>query len=220
MASKKKSSARSKQRSRTKQESPSATELLVLELQEIHSAESQLARMAPRFVKAAQSEQLQQALEQRIEQGNQLIEDIESAFEEMEQSPGRKKNVAAEGLLNDLREHTQEIPPGPALDAVLIAGLQKTEHYCIAAWGTSRALAEALGIKTVAKSMARVLDEGKQLDQQLTQLAEDEILSELLADEDADEAAEEEGSDEDEDEEGKTSSGSKRRSGSERRAPN
>ena len=216
MATKKKSRARAKTKTRSqpKQQSPGATELLTLELQEIHSAENQLARIAPRFIKAAKSPMLQQFLDRRMETGSQLIEDLENAFEEMEQSPSRRKNVAAEGLLNDLREHIQEIAPGPARDAVLIAGIQKLEHYCIAAWGTSRALAEALGIQSVTESMTRVLDEGKDLDQQLTQLAEETILPDLLADEDAEEAIEDE-----EDEEEQTSKRSRRASGSERRAP-
>ncbi len=40
-------------------------------------------------------------LEQRLEQGERLIKDIESVFDEMDESPGRKKNIAAEGLIND-----------------------------------------------------------------------------------------------------------------------
>lgn len=214
MAAKKKSRARSRTSSRPKQQSPGATELLALELQEIHSAESQLMRIAPRFIKASQSPLLQQFLDRRMETGYQLIEDLEHAFEEMEISPGRKKNVAAEGLLNDLRQHIQEIASGPARDAVVIAGIQKLEHYCIAAWGTSRALSEALGIELVAESMGRALDEGRDLDRQLTQLAEEAILPDLLADEDADEAIEDE-----EQEEARPPRGSRRASGSERRAP-
>jgi ferritin-like metal-binding protein YciE len=99
----KRSSAKRPNKAR-KQESLGGTELLVLELQEIHSAENQLARNLPRLVKAVESEKLQQMLELRLEQGTQLIQDIESALDEMEQSPGRKKNVAAEGLINDARE--------------------------------------------------------------------------------------------------------------------
>lgn len=214
MATKRKSAGRSQRRSQSSKDSPGGSELLLLELQEIYSAESQLARAAPRIVKAAESEKLQQLLEQRMEQGARLIEDLDNAFEEMEQSPGRKKNVAAEGLINDLREHIQEIAAGPALDAVLIAGIQKTEHYCIAAWGTSRSLAQAMGIESVVKSMQRALEEGRALDEQLTQLAEEEITPELLAEDDADEAAEEE-----EGEEGRGTSRSRRASNSERRAP-
>jgi ferritin-like metal-binding protein YciE len=215
MATKRKSAARPKRRSQPKKESPGCTDLLLLELQEIYSAESQLARAAPRFIKSVESEQLQKLLEQRMEQGAQLIEDLDSAFEEMEQTPGRKKNVAAEGLINDLREHIQEISAGPALDAVLIAGIQKTEHYCIAAWGTSRALAQALGVESVVTSMERALKEGKTLDEQLTQLAEQEITPALLAEEDADDAVEEADSEDEEQGSGR----SRRGSGSERRAP-
>ncbi len=215
MATRKKIEQRSKRRSQAHHEPPSGSEMLTLELQEIYSAENQLARMAPRFVKAAESESLQQCLERRMESGAQLIEDIDNAFEEMEQSPGRKKNVAAQGLLDDLREHVQEIPAGAARDAVLIAGLQKTEHYCIAAWGTARTLAQATGIDAVTKSMSRALDEGKDLDRQLTELAEQEILPELLADENAEDVAEEES----EDEEERTPRRSRRTSGTERRLP-
>jgi ferritin-like metal-binding protein YciE len=180
--------------SRAKKESPDATELLVLELQEIHSAESQLSRMIPRLAKAVESDKLQQMFEQRLEQGERLIDEIESALEEMEESPGRKKNVAAEGLINDAREHVQEIAQGPSLDAVLIAAMQKTEHYCIAAWGTAKSLGQATGQKAVVTSMERALKEGKAMDEQLTQLAESEITPALLSGESDEEEEQSDGS--------------------------
>jgi ferritin-like metal-binding protein YciE len=228
MASKSKSSKRSNKGSskRARKESPNATELLLLELQEIHSAENQLSRMLPRVMKAAESEKLQQMLEERQQQGERLIQELESVFDEMEASPGRKKNVAAEGLINDMREHVQEIEQGPALDAVLIAAIQKTEHYCIAAWGTARSLAQAVGEETTVTSMERALQEGKTLDEQLTELAEQEITPQLLATEEAEEQDEEEageemeaGEEEDEEEEGGGRKRSRRSGGSERRAP-
>jgi ferritin-like metal-binding protein YciE len=175
---------------RTKKETPDATELLVTELQEIHSAESQLARVLPRLTKAANSETLGSMLEQRLTQGERIIADVESALEELDKTPGRKKNVAAEGLVNDVREHVQEIAPGPALDAVLIGALQKTEHYCIAAWGTTRALAEAVGHANAVKAMERALKEGKEVDEQFTALAEQEVTPALLAQFDEDESDE------------------------------
>jgi ferritin-like metal-binding protein YciE len=209
----KKSRARSKQRAQPKRQSLGARELLVVELQGIHNAEQQLARVTPRFIKAAEAEMLRAYLHRRLETGSQLIEELTQAFEELDRDPGRKKNVAAEGLLDDLRAHIQEIAAGPARDAVLIAGAQKIEHYCVAAWGTARALAQALGIQSVNESMSRALDEGKDLDRQLTELAEGEILPELLADEDAKEVLEE-----DADEEEQTLGRSRRTPGSERRA--
>ncbi len=186
--------AAKKSRRRSK-ESPTANELLVLELQEIHSAETQLARALPRLNKAVESETLRELLEQRLSEGEQVIADVESALEELEESPGRKKNAAAEGLINDAREHTQEIEAGPALDATLIAAVQKTEHYCIAAWGTARSLAGATEQSSAAKAMERALEEGRKFDEQLTQLAEGEITPALLEgaeEEDADSEGEEE----------------------------
>jgi ferritin-like metal-binding protein YciE len=168
-------------RKRSSKESPDCTGLLVMELQEIHSAESQLARALPRLVKNVEAQNLKQALEQRLEEGERVLQDVESALEELEESPGRRKNVAAEGLINHVRERTQQIEPGPALDEVLIAGIQKTEHYCIAAWGTARSLARAVEQKTTVRAMERALKEGKSFDEELTELAESEITPALLS---------------------------------------
>src|SRR3984885_8188404 len=201
MATKRKSSGRSGK------ESPDATELLVLELQEIHSAESQLSRVLPRLSKALDSEELGTLMDERLAEGERIIKEIESVFDEMEESPGRKKNVAAEGLINDAREHVQEIEAGPALDAVLIGAMQKTEHYCIAAWGTARALAQAVGQKAAVRAMERALKEGGSFDDKLTQLAEKEVTPALLSEAPDEEQDEEDGQ-----------SRSQRKAGSEGRA--
>jgi ferritin-like metal-binding protein YciE len=191
----------SRQRRKT---SPDAQELLVLELQQIHSAESQLSRALPRLSKAAQSQALRECLDERLEEGERVLKEVESALDELEESPGRRRNVAAEGLISDVREHVQEIEPGPALDAVLIAGIQKTEHYCIAAWGTARALAEATEEKTTVEAMQRALEEGGSFDEKLTKLAEEEITPALLSGEGSEESDEGES---DEEQSGTTSGG-------------
>jgi ferritin-like metal-binding protein YciE len=181
-AARKSSSARPRARARAKprRKSPGLEELLVIELQEIHNAETQLARLIPRLVKAADSDELRSAIEQRLEEGEQILADVEQGLSELGASPGRKKNVAAEGLVNDLRDHVQELQQGPALDTVLIGGLQKTEHYCIAAWGTVKSLGAAAGQEDLIESMQRALDEGKRYDEQLTELAEQKITPILV----------------------------------------
>jgi ferritin-like metal-binding protein YciE len=150
-------------------------------------------------------------LEERQTQGERLLEEVEAALEELDETPGRKKNVAAEGLINDAREHVQEIEAGPALDAVLIAAMQKTEHYCIAAWGTAKALGEALRNKSTVKSMERALKEGKAMDEQLTQLAFEEIMPALQS---AEFAEDEEESEEGVEEEATAAAPKSRRKGS------
>jgi ferritin-like metal-binding protein YciE len=192
---------------RRKKELLDARDLLVMELKQIHSAENQLSRMLPRVGKAAESEKLQEMIELRQEECDRLLEDLNRCFDEMEESPGRAKNLAAEGLISDTREHIQEVETGPALDAILIAAIQKTEHYCVAAWGTAKALGEALEEQVVVEVMDRALDAGKKYDRELTGLAEQELMPALM------EGGEEEEDEEEEEEE----RGTRRGRGSERR---
>ena len=166
---------------RSRKDTPGGPELLVLELQDIHSAERQLAAVLPRMAKAMRSGELKQMMEERLTKGEMLLRDIEGALEEEGESPGRKKNVAAEGLIADAREQMQEIESGPALDSVLTAAMQKTEHYCIASWGTAKALASATGQTTAVRAMDRALKDGGKFDERLTQLAESKLMPALLA---------------------------------------
>jgi ferritin-like metal-binding protein YciE len=92
----------------------------------------------------------------------------------------RPRNPAAEGLIADMNEHLESIDDEAMLDAVLLAGVQKLEHYCIAAWGTARALAKCMGEQEVVQAMERELEEGKRLDQELTRLAERQINPAML----------------------------------------
>ncbi len=58
---------------------------------------------------------------------------------------------------------------------MLLASIQKIEHYCIAAWGTAKSLANAQGEKTVVELMEQALNEGKRYDEEMTELAEREV---------------------------------------------
>jgi ferritin-like metal-binding protein YciE len=158
----------------------SPQDMLTTELKEIHSAERQLSRAIPKLSREITSDRLREMLDLRKEQGARLIDEIDQAFERMEATKGRPKNPAAEGLIEDLDEHLQEIKDESMLDAALLAGVQKLEHYCIAAWGTARSMGELLGQKQIVQAMERALDEGKKLDADLTRLAEEEINPAML----------------------------------------
>jgi ferritin-like metal-binding protein YciE len=65
---------------------------------------------------------------------------------------------------------------------VIVAGMQRIEHYEIAAYGTNVALAVALGEKEVAGLLAETLEEEKQTDIKLTEVTQKAIMPEALAD--------------------------------------
>ena len=171
-------------------------DILATELKSIHSAERQLTRVLPRLVKKVSSERLKELLNERQEQGEELIEKIEDALEEMDTAKSRAKNPAMQGLIEDSEEHVSEVKEERFLDAVLLAGMQKIEHYCIAAWGTAASLGRLLENEQVVDAMEHALAQGKNFDKETTQLAEDEINPAMMEGEEG----ETEGEDEEEEE--------------------
>jgi ferritin-like metal-binding protein YciE len=153
----------------------SAQDILATELKEIHSAERQLSRAMPRLIKKVSSDRLREMLEKRVEQGSTLIDQIEDVLAEMDTPKARQKNIAAEGLIEDANHHLEEIREDSLVDPVLLASVQKIEHYCIAAWGTAASMGRLLGQDKAVKAMERALKEGKRFDEELTKLAEADI---------------------------------------------
>ena len=66
-------------------------------------------------------------------------------------------------------------------DAGLIASAQKLEHYEIAAYGTAAALAGQLDLRDEQRTLHDSMEEEKEMDIQLTQLAKGEVNQDALA---------------------------------------
>ena len=61
---------------------------------------------------------------------------------------------------------------GNLMDAALIGAAQRVEHYEIAAYGTVRAFAKELGQTEQASLLTETLEEEKETDEKLTELAQ------------------------------------------------
>ena len=148
-------------------------DLLVEELKDLYSAEQQMVKALPKMAKAASSDDLRSAFEEHLEQTKGHVERLERAFELLDLPAKAKKCAAMEGLIEEGKELIEEGLPENVLDAGLIGAAQKVEHYEIAAYGTARTHAELLGMSDVADLLQQTLDEEKQTDEDLTELAED-----------------------------------------------
>ena len=126
-------------------------ELLTEELKDAYSAEKQALRCMQKALRKASDQTLRDGIQLHIEQTQVQIERIEQAMEKMSVRPGRKVCEAMRGLVEEAQHQIEEHDEkGPILDLVIVAGMQRIEHYEIAAYGTDVALAEALGEKEVA----------------------------------------------------------------------
>jgi ferritin-like metal-binding protein YciE len=145
------------------------------EAREIYGGEKQLARQFPRMLKAVRHEGLRRKLEERMQQGALLMQELEQSFQELGGQARPKKNDVIDGFLSDINEHMQEIQHPGMKDAIMLGAIQMVEHYCIAAWGTTAAYARLLNRPRYVQAMERALAEGKRYDDEMTQLAEREV---------------------------------------------
>lgn len=152
-------------------------ELLCEELKDAYSAEKQALRCMQRTLKMASAPELREGIQLHIEQTQVQIERVEQAMEMLEIRPGRKVCEAMRGLVEEAtHEIADQDGKGPILDLVIVASLQRIEHYEIAAYGTDIALAKALGETDLADLLTLTLDEEKQTDLKLTDVTKQNIL--------------------------------------------
>lgn len=179
----------------------SPQELLLHELHGIEDAESEASQALEEQMEEVENSKLRKLLERRLKQGERLQKEIKRNLQKLNGESEGRENEAARGLIRDSLRLLQEVETPEMKEAVLIAGVQKLEHYCIAVWGTVRAMAEELGVDDLVQTMERAVEEGYELDEELTKLAEARINpSALEAGEGSDEEEDEEEEDEDEDE--------------------
>jgi ferritin-like metal-binding protein YciE len=79
------------------------------------------------------------------------------------------------GLIKEGSEIVDAVGDSAVKDAALIAAGQRVEHYEIAGYGSARTFAQHLGHSNVARLLQTTLEEEKDTDQRLTELAEGRI---------------------------------------------
>ena len=151
------------------------TKLMVEQLRDAYSAEKQGLRAMPRVAKKVTSQALKEAFQMHAEQTEHQVERLEQALEKLGARPGRKVCEGMRGLIEEAQSELEDHDKGPVLDAVIVGAQQRMEHYEIAAYGTIAALAKAAGQQEIADLMSQTLQEEKQADEKLSQLAESEL---------------------------------------------
>ena len=159
----------------------SLQELLVDELKDLYSAETQLVKALPKMAKAASSPELKAAFEEHLEETKGQVDRLVTIFEQLEGSPKGKKCKAMEGLIEEGSEVIEAEGEDSVKDAALICAAQKVEHYEMAGYGCARTFATLLGLNEVADLLQETLDEEGNADKKLTELAETVINIEAAA---------------------------------------
>jgi ferritin-like metal-binding protein YciE len=157
----------------------SLQDLFVEELRDMYDGEKRLVRALPRMAKAAGSRDLQKAFTTHLRETQRQVSRLEQVFRAIGQKARGKKCDGIIGIVAEGARAMEELD-GPVLDAALIAGAQKVEHYEISAYGTLAYFADLLGEDTAKGLLGQTLEEEKATDEKLSALAKSDVNREAL----------------------------------------
>lgn len=155
-------------------------------VQELYSVEEQIIEAMPAMIARAENPSLKQALEQHLrvtETQRERIDEVRQMLGASEESVTNYTGILSnlfgagskckgmEGLIDEGQKIMAENLSPEVMDAAIIGGSQKIEHYEIAAYGTARTYAQHLGMTDVARLLQQTLDEEYKADEMLTSLA-------------------------------------------------
>ena len=141
------------------------------QIEDLYSAETQLVEALPKVAAAANSDELKTALQQHLEETRGHVQRLQQIFGDAGITSPSEHCKGMEGLLEEGNEIAGAQGNSAAKDAALIAAAQRVEHYEIAAYGTARTLADALGFDDAKDLLDQTLDEESDADKLLTKIA-------------------------------------------------
>lgn len=151
-------------------------DVLVEQLADLRSAETQLVEALPKVAAAAHEEKLRQALEEHLQETRGHVARLDQIIGDLSRPVPTQECKGMKGLIAEGEEIIAEEPSGPAKDAAIIGAAQRIEHYEIAAYGTAKALAGELGYDEARSLLDETLDEESAADELLTKIATGGLL--------------------------------------------
>jgi len=142
------------------------------ELRDAYDAEKQLLKALPKMAKKATSEDLTAAFEAHLEETRGHVDKLEQVFGALDEKVRGKHCDGIAGIIEEGKSVMEEDFDAETMDACLIAGGQRAEHYEIAAYGTLVAWAKVMDHTEAADLLEEILEEEEAADEKLTALAE------------------------------------------------
>jgi ferritin-like metal-binding protein YciE len=155
-------------------------ELFVEELKDMYDAEKRLTKALPKMAKAATSPELQTAFTNHLRETERQVTRLEKVFRACGETPKGKACHGIMGIIEEGSKMIEELDKGPVLDAALIAGAQKAEHYEIASYGTLAYYADMMDHDEAKDLLGETLDEEKAADQKLNTIAKSKVNQQAL----------------------------------------
>jgi ferritin-like metal-binding protein YciE len=151
-------------------------ELLEKEIQDLFSSEAQLLDALPNLTASASHTALKVIFEGELNQTNIRMERLRMVASLLNcNAEGLKKCKSMQRILKETSKLAALYVDFQVKDAGLIGAMQRIIHFKIADYGTAKQYAEKLSLEEVARVLTQSLDEEKQADKVLSEIAINEV---------------------------------------------
>lgn len=146
-------------------------DLLIYELRDLYSAETQLVEALPKMAQAASNEKLKKAFQDHLDETRKQKSRLDEISKLLDEDLNGSECKAMKGLISEGEEIIKADGRPEVKDAAIIGAAQRIEHYEIAAYGTVINFADHLSEDEISDLLSETLKEEKEADSKLNRLA-------------------------------------------------
>ena len=147
-------------------------DLFVVQLRDLYDGEQQITEALPELIEKATNPQLKNALQEHLDVTRKQIQRLEQIFRTLNQKPTGETCKGMKGVIKEGDDLVSKGNDPGVIDASIITSAQRVEHYEMAGYGTVKTYAHQLGRQEFARLLEQTLNEEKQADALLSQIAE------------------------------------------------
>ncbi len=151
-------------------------DVLVDELRDMYSAENQLVKALPKLAKGAKNAKLKELFTAHLEETKGQVERLKEVFEHLEVKPTGEHCDGMEGIVEEDKSALEKDEVGASFDCGLIGAALRTEHYEIAGYQATIAMAKTLGMQDVIDLLTENLNEEMAAAAKITESAKPLLL--------------------------------------------
>jgi ferritin-like metal-binding protein YciE len=123
------------------------------------------------MIDKASNPELKSALQEHLDVTRQQITRLEQIFKGLNQKPTGETCKGMKGLIKEGDDLISNAKDPAVRDASIITAAQRVEHYEMAGYGTVKTYARQLGKPEYAQILEQILDEEKEADESLSEIA-------------------------------------------------
>jgi ferritin-like metal-binding protein YciE len=134
-------------------------DVLIDELRDMYSAENQLVKALPKLAKGAKNSELKSLFTDHLEETKNQVERLKSVFKLLGAEPTGEHCNGMEGVIEEGADALEKDEEGASFDSGIIGAALRTEHYEIAGYTATIAMASILKMSDVVDLLNQNLKE-------------------------------------------------------------